>query len=244
MLSLMIFSAQAVCLIAYAADDTSATESQAESQIEILSNKIRSSPSDARLFLARAELFFHLQAFHKAVADLDRTIELDRSLDQAWFWRGMALGRLGKIEKGIDDLSVYIHRNPDDSVGYTKRGVRYLWLGELNKAEKDLATAIALNPENAEAHDDLGVIYARRGETELAIRHFNITVTTDPSYQKGFHNHGVTLQEPQFTRAGCRRPEYRHRTQGEVVLARSSLRLVPRRNSRLHRRYASLEDPL
>ena len=100
----------------------------------------------------------------------------------------MAKGRIGQIEQGIEDLSVYITRNPNSSLAYTKRGVRYIWLSDLVKAKKDLQQAIKINPANAEAHDDLGVVYASEKNFEQALVHFNTVVKLDPSYQKGFHN--------------------------------------------------------
>ncbi len=64
----------------------------------------------------------------------------------------MALGRAGRIEEGIQFLTVYIRRNPGDSHAYTKRGVRHIWNGDLKAAKRDLTRAIELDPGNAEAH--------------------------------------------------------------------------------------------
>jgi Flp pilus assembly protein TadD len=100
----------------------------------------------------------------------------------------MALARNGEVNEGIKDLTVYVTRNPDSSVAYTKRGVRYLWIGDDHRAQADFQRALQLDPANAEAHDDLGVILARRGDFTQALSHFQHTVTLDPSYIKGYHN--------------------------------------------------------
>jgi len=100
----------------------------------------------------------------------------------------MTLGRQGMVKEGIDDLSVFIQRNPQSSLGHTKRGVRYIWLGDKDNAFKDLSRAIELDPGNAEAHDDLGVVLAQKGEYSKAIEHFHTTVRLDPTYQKAYHN--------------------------------------------------------
>ena len=105
----------------------------------------------------------------------------------------MALGRNGEIPKGIEDLSVYIKRHPNDSHAYTKRGIRNLWIGDDKNAEKDLTRAIALDPANAEAHDDLGVVLARRGDYKEAKKNFLACVTNDPTYFKGWHNLAMVL---------------------------------------------------
>lgn len=149
---------------------------------------LENNPRDTDILVKRGHAYFLLRDFHAAVTDLDKAIALNAKLDDAWFWRGMARGRMGQIKEGVADLSVFIERNPNSSLAYTKRGVRYLWLGQRDRAEKDLRRAIELDPLNAEAHDDLGVIYAQRGDTRQAIEHFSATIRYDPSYQKAYHN--------------------------------------------------------
>lgn len=153
-----------------------------------LDGELRKKPKTAALYAQRGAARFKLREFDKAIEDFTTALKLDDRLDEAWFGRGMALGRNGQTEEGIADLGVYIHRHPESSLAYTKRGIRHLWGGDLDRAEKDFTRAIALDPRNAEAHDDLGVIHAQRGDYETALRHFQTTVRADPSYQKGYHN--------------------------------------------------------
>jgi len=148
---------------------------------------INNNSNTANNYLLRGNVFFKIQKFSEAIDDYDQAIKL-ANLDKAYFGRGMAKGRFGLIESAIEDLTVYINRNPLDSVGYTKRGVRHLWLGNLKNAEKDLIKAINLDSKNAEAHDDLGVIYANRGDHKTAKTHFTLTIKIDRSYQKAYHN--------------------------------------------------------
>ena len=150
--------------------------------------QIQRSPKQAGLYVKRGQIYFELHQFDKAIDDYDRALRLDDHQDEAYFGRGLARGRYGLIEEGIADLTVYLHRHPDSSRGYTKRGVRYLWLGDVPHARNDLEKAIALDPRNAEAHDDLGVVLARQGDMQRAIENFSATVRIDPSYQKGHHN--------------------------------------------------------
>lgn len=154
--------------------------------------QIEQQPQNAGLYLERARLHVRMLAFDDAIADAGKSLELDKTLYEAYFWRGMALGRQRKLDAAIDDLSVYLEHRPDDSRAYTKRGVRYIWQGDLARAEKDLRRAIELDAGNAEAHDDLGVIVAQRGELATAIEHFSTTVSVDPSYAKGHQNLAMT----------------------------------------------------
>lgn len=168
--------------------------SRALKRIAALTAGIEKNPNDPRLHLRRGDLYYDIRSFDSAIDDYTRAIALDDSLDKAYFGRGMALGRKGAVDEGIADLSVFIARNPGDSVALTKRGVRRIWKGDFVGAEKDLAEAVRLDPSNAEAHDDLGVVLAQRGEHERAETHFRATIRLDPSYQKAYHNLALTLQ--------------------------------------------------
>jgi len=170
----------------YKLDSTS--ESALMAKLDRLNKQIHAGTNRAQLLLERGQIYFELHEFDRAVDDYTAALALDDKLDNAYFGRGMARGRMGLIRQGIADLSIYIQRNPADSRAFTKRGVRYIWLGDLNTAKQDLQQAIKLDAENAEAHDDLGVIYANHGDYISAIKHFQKVVAIDPSYQKGFHN--------------------------------------------------------
>ena len=168
--------------------DDPASSDELVQEVTQLSRLIQAKPTQAALYARRGTAWFKLREFDKAIEDFSAALKLNDKLDEAWFGRGMALGRNGQVDEGIVDLGVYIHRHPTSSLAYTKRGVRYIWKGDLDNAEKDLARAIALNPRNAEAHDDLGVIYAQRRDYEKAAQHFQATIRAEPSYQKAYHN--------------------------------------------------------
>jgi tetratricopeptide (TPR) repeat protein len=172
------------------------TSDEAEKEITALTEQIEKAPNSsgvAGFYVSRGDVYFLIHEFDNAEEDYSKAISINDSLDAAYFGRGMARGRQGYIKEGIEDLTVFIKRNPKSSLAYTKRGVRYIWLGDKDNALSDLSQAIVLDPENAEAHDDLGVVLAQKGQYAEAIEHFNMTVTLDPSYQKGYHNLAMAL---------------------------------------------------
>jgi tetratricopeptide (TPR) repeat protein len=168
-------------------DEPADSEFLAQEQAR-LDRELARRPKEVALLVRRGEIRFKRHDFDEAAADFTAALKLDDRLDEAYFGRGMALGRGGRVEEGIRDLGVYLARHPRSSLAHTKRGVRYLWLGDLDRAQQDFEKALALDPDNAEAHDDLGVIHAQRGEYERAEHHFLTTVRVEPSYQKGHHN--------------------------------------------------------
>ncbi len=187
-LCLPLAAVPAEAVIDLARFDEPASSDELVGEAARLTRELGKRPKDAALLTRRGAVHFKLREFDKAIADFSAALKLNDKLDEAYFGRGMALGRNGQVDEGILDLGVYIHRHPTSSLAYTKRGVRYLWKGDLDSAEKDFTRAIALDRRNAEAHDDLGVIHAQRGEYDKAEQHFLATVRSEPTYQKGYHN--------------------------------------------------------
>lgn len=156
--------------------------------------------TQAQRFLKIGDEYRARKELTQAIDYFSRAIQLDDTLDEAYFGRGMARGSSGLIAEGIRDLSVYIARHPDSSRAHTKRGIRYLWKGDSESAYKDFRKAIALDPSNAEAYDDLGVIYAQRRDYRLALESFRSVIRIEPLYFKAHHNMALVytmLDEPE-----------------------------------------------
>lgn len=164
------------------------TNAEIEKSLARLDQVIVQNPKSAQNYIERGDIYYLLNEHQKAATDYTTALSLDKNLDTAYFGRGMAYGRVGLVEEGIADLSVYIARHPDSSVAYTKRGVRNIWIGNMLAAEQDLTRAVELDPSNAEAHDDLGVVYAKKQQLNIAAKHFSTAIRLDPTYQKAYHN--------------------------------------------------------
>ena len=167
------------------------SEAEVNRLIVEYSKQIKANPIESELYIKRGGAYMQRQSFDKAIQDFSEAIRLSDA-DLAYFGRGMALGRDGLINEGINDLSVYIRRHPLSSIAYTKRGVRYLWKGEIGRAKNDFLKAISIDAGNAEAHDDLGVIYARDRDYDNAIKHFKDAIRLEPTYHKAYHNLALT----------------------------------------------------
>lgn len=168
-------------------------QDKARRLVRLYTLRLKLAPNRAANYLKRGKAHFELFDFDAAVADFTRALERDETLDEAYFWRGMALGRNKQLDQAEADLTVFIERNPRSSVAYTKRGVRRIWNRNFAGAEKDLNQAVALDPKNAEAHDDLGVLQARRNDHEAAIQSFRTAIHLDRTYEKAHHNLALVL---------------------------------------------------
>ena len=158
-----------------------------------IESSLATSPQDLQLLQEKGDTLFALNRMQEAAEIYQTIIELDDDQDEAYFGRGMALGRLGRISEGIADLTIYLERNPNSSIGYTKRGVRHIWNRDFGAAEVDLRKAVELDNRNAEAHDDLGAVLAQTSRLVQAIEHFQKAIELDSSYLKAHHNLALAL---------------------------------------------------
>ena len=164
------------------------TRENVEKVIVNFTRLIQSNPKKAFNYVQRGDEYFKILEFDLAIDDYTTALSFDDSEDLAYYGRGLALGRRGLVDEGITDLSVFLKRNPNSSLGFTKRGVRYLWKRDLVNAQTDLTRAIELDKNNAEAHDDLGVVLSLLEDYEGANQHYLECIKIDPSYQKAYHN--------------------------------------------------------
>ena len=117
------------------------TESETLEQVATYTALIQKYPDQAVHYVKRGDAYYLLHNYDAAVADFTAAIKLDDSFDDAYYGYGMAYGRHGLIDEGIADLGVFIQRNPEISLAYTKRGVRYLW-----KLDGEYLDQVSLHP--------------------------------------------------------------------------------------------------
>lgn len=191
--ALSAFLAASLLLSASYARAEFETREEALAALDKYSRLIEAEPGYAPFHALRGDAYYALNDLYGAAQSYSAAIRLDDRQDKAYFGRGMALGRMGLVDEGIADLDVYLQRNPDSSVAYTKRGVRNIWRNNLAAAERDLMRAIELDPANAEAHDDLGVVHAKHRRLKQAAHHFSTAIKLDPAYQKAYHNLAIVF---------------------------------------------------
>ncbi len=169
------------------------TREEALAALDKYTRLIDAEPNYAPFHTLRGDAYYALNDLYGAAQSYSAAIRLDDRQDRAYFGRGMALGRMGLVDESIVDFDVYLRRNPDSSIAYTKRGVRNIWRNNLAAAERDLTRAIELDPANAEAHDDLGVVHAKHRRLKQAAHHFSTAIKLDPAYQKAYHNLAIVF---------------------------------------------------
>ena len=79
-----------------------------------LTAAIKSAPNDPTLRLERAQYYWQLCQYDKAMADTDAAIAADRKFAFAFETRGALLVTQGDTEKGLQDVAVAVRLKPDD----------------------------------------------------------------------------------------------------------------------------------
>lgn len=136
---------------------------------------------------------FSLQRFDEAMANFDRSIQLDPGYASFYFARGAAHFYRRKYDNAIQDFSQAVTLNPRDSVFYFARGAAYLKQKVLfQNAANDMSKSIELDPTYADAYYARGAAYAFLKNCDRAELDFN---------------KACQLGQPKACKAECQRPE-------------------------------------
>ena len=104
----------------------------------------------------------------RALADLDKAIQLDPTYVKAYYNRVLTYTDLGEWKNVVADCTRMMHLDPQCVVVYYHRAVAYGGLQEWQKAIDDCSTAIERNPKFAAAYSYRGLAYEQLGNNDLA----------------------------------------------------------------------------
>jgi tetratricopeptide (TPR) repeat protein len=84
----------------------------------------------------------------EAIAEFDRSIQLNPTLVEAYFYRGLAYTEgKAQYDKAVSDFSKVIEITPEDTDVYNNRGVAYYLQGDYDKAWKDVKKVESLGDQ-------------------------------------------------------------------------------------------------
>jgi tetratricopeptide (TPR) repeat protein/serine/threonine protein kinase len=122
-----------------------------------------------------------------------RAIEIDPSIDWAYFYLGNALYALGKYEEAVAAYRRGIEIEPNDRSLHTNLGAALVDQGKPEEAIVECQKAIELNSDNSGAHINLGNALAALGKVEEAIAEYRKALELDPDNFRAHGNLGNTL---------------------------------------------------
>ncbi|MEM7410937.1 MAG: tetratricopeptide repeat protein [Myxococcota bacterium] len=101
---------------------------------------------------------------------------------EAYFWRGVALERLGLPDHALEDLDRAVEARPHLGLVWAARCGVYLRLAKLEPARADCEKAVSLDGKLAEARYLRGLIHERDGNTAEAESAFRRALELQPNH--------------------------------------------------------------
>jgi len=149
------------------------------------------------LFLYRGQAKARLGDMTNALIDMDRAIELNSSIAQAYAIRGQTLSELGRDVLAIADFDAAIRLDPTAPKHFLVRANHYERRNEITLAVADYTVVIRLDPRNAHALLIRGGLLASRGELENAIQDMDRSILIDPHQPLAYYTRGLAKEDLQ-----------------------------------------------
>ncbi|KAL2218383.1 hypothetical protein M432DRAFT_578412 [Thermoascus aurantiacus ATCC 26904] len=132
-----------------------------------------------------------------ALADLNKSIELDPSLVQSYIKRASLHLELGNKDAAVDDFELAITHNKDDPDIYYHRAQLHFILGEFAEAAKDYQKSIDLDRSFIYSHIQLGVTQYKMGSVASAMATFRRSVKNFEDVPDVYNYYGELLLDQQ-----------------------------------------------
>lgn len=142
-----------------------------------------------------ARMYFEQQRVPEALGEINRSLEMDKSLPQVWFYRGYIFWSLEEWSKAEQDFRAALERNPfyTDARMYLatcldRRGAPEEALAELDRALQDRAF-----PTPEQIHLNKAVILRRLGRRQDALQELQTAVTLRSRFYHGHYEMALVL---------------------------------------------------
>ena len=146
---------------------------------------IRRDPASATPYELRAESLTRREEYEKAVADLDRAIQLEPDDRELLCFRASLWSILEEFDKAIADYSRAIILDPDIADAYLKRGEAWSAKNQHDKAIADSSGAIKVDPTCAEAFLSRGKEWRAKGDLDRAVADFTEAIRLSAKNHSG-----------------------------------------------------------
>ena len=131
--------------------------------------------------------------FDESIKTLLKAIELDPTLLDAYFVRGISFLEINRNNQALLDFNFVIQNDPDTSTNYYHRSLTYVALGMRDKALLDVTKAIALDPKNPDYYKYRCILYDGMEDYKLAIADATMAIKFGDA--TGGHNNRAIVYE-------------------------------------------------
>ncbi len=134
---------------------------------------------------------------------LDQVIADSAANSQTYKQRGFYRMNHDDDTGAIEDFSLAISMDSEDSESYFYRAKIYYRQKNWDLAEADFSDAITLEPENPDYFLARGQARYVSQNLEAAVADFTVTISLDPEFASGFYHRGIALQRMGKVREAC-----------------------------------------
>lgn len=144
----------------------------------------------------------HNLIFRNEISFADYYVKAHPDYPTAYYFRGAALAKAGRMEEAIDDFDRVIEKRPDFINAYYNRGVNYFRLKKFDEAIEDMSLVIDKNPRLMRTHFIRGMCYFHTGNFPLAQDDLRLSIRKIPENKLAYYYMALTLYELKQYRQG------------------------------------------
>jgi tetratricopeptide (TPR) repeat protein len=135
-----------------------------EQCLQDLTQRIKKSPNNINLFVARAHVNFILEHLEAAINDYSDAIKIKPACAEAYAGRGEVFLSMKNMKNALDDLSQAHKLDPKNTDALSNRAMVYLEQKDYAKAVQDLTMLIQLRYKLCKTYEARGQCYMRMGK--------------------------------------------------------------------------------
>jgi len=158
-------------------------------------------------FSNHGQALFKQGRIEEAIAEYEKAIVLDATLDAARLGLGEALMQQGKFDDAIVQLAKVLELNPENSAARLQMGVLRGRQGRYDDAVAAFSEVLRREPNDLAAHNNVGNVLTLQGKNEEAVKHFEKAVQIAPDHASAHNN--LALAYKKLGRAADAITEYR-----------------------------------
>ena len=135
----------------------------------------------------KANIYYEMGNVKSAITEWDNVLEAQPEYDFGYYRRGWSKGLAGDIDGAIEDFSMSIVLDPEDSYAYVSRGDLYMRQGKNELAKADYQKVIEIE-NSPEKYESIYYAYQGMGDYEKAIEAINSIIARDSTDAGSYYN--------------------------------------------------------
>ena len=158
--------------------------------VSVMTDSIEKEPGVAFVHNSRGIALYKAGDHPAALADLNRTIEIDPTFTLSLYYRGLIRHANGEHAAALADFDQVVAAYPGFAAGYDERGRTRQAMKDHAGALADFTAAIQLDPYRVYAYHNRALVHIELGSLEAAVADFTEALRIDPGFGEGYLNRG------------------------------------------------------